>query len=593
MSSEVTIGKQNSGVTKTTRPVTLKDAPPHIRERLRKEEQAEIASQIGTTTSSPIEQKLEWFCAYHYGKYNAGRDEESALQCLKEYVSLRSSHGENRFNIWQELLHGFIYGNEILQADRNDVEWLSAEIYKDTDILDNSKTDSLIAVFRNEGINNMYTEALLVAKNNLKSIRFWFSHDPFYPFNWLCIVNALVFLSLLAMGFVHFFPFGLQSTGFVSKYSVLLAGIAIPLNLIYLCWNYKVNKLCEQISSIPPHPSLNAVKSEMDKRKLKIKKLKKDDIEIYGTPDYIPATIVVCALLLFFGVPKAEQYERYGAIEHSTPSTPSPTKEKQSVPVVAEDPRAASISVFRAYHENITKRNFKQAYAYLDQSMQDSMSYDGWAAGFQTTLKSDPYDIKVVSESPEQVVLAYTLHAVDNPGGEKTFDGKAVVVKTENGWKINDIENAMRQSSAQQAASVVPAEKPQNTNISSNLALGGISIGNSADTIFKKLGKPSKQENKGSGMMYYYYPSVEVHCLAGHVVTLVSNSPQAKTSKGIHEGSPLADVLSLYGNNYSKFQYDSDEMYEYEMGTNYGKPMLLRFAVKNGRVDYISIRRGE
>lgn len=154
-------------------------------------------------------------------------------------------------------------------------------------------------------------------------------------------------------------------------------------------------------------------------------------------------------------------------------------------------------------------------------------------------------------------------------------------------------EKSTQQSSTQQAASVAPAEKPQNTNISSDLALGGISIGNSADTIFKKLGKPSKQENKGSGMMYYYYPSVEVHCLAGHAVTLVSNSPQAKTSKGIHEGSSLADVLSSYGNNYSKFQYDSDEMYEYEMGTNYGKPMILRFAVKNGRVDYISIRRRE
>lgn len=34
-------------------------------------------------------------------------------------------------------------------------------------------------------------------------------------------------------------------------------------------------------------------------------------------------------------------------------------------------------------------------------------------------------------------------------------------------------------------------------------------------------------------------------------------------------------------------------MYEYEIGMNYGKPLILQFAIKNGRVDYISIGRGE
>lgn len=125
----------------------------------------------------------------------------------------------------------------------------------------------------------------------------------------------------------------------------------------------------------------------------------------------------------------------------------------------------------------------------------------------------------------------------------------------------------------------------------SDLTLAGISIGNPTDTVFQNLGKPVKQEKKNSNMICYYYPSVEVYCQAGQVVALISNSPQAQTTKGIHEGSPLADVFSLYGDNYMKFQYNNEEIYEYETGTNDGAICLFRFAIKNGSVDYISIRR--
>ena len=141
-------------------------------------------------------------------------------------------------------------------------------------------------------------------------------------------------------------------------------------------------------------------------------------------------------------------------------------QEKQPAPVVTDNPREASIKTFRAYHENLTKRDFQQAWACFDREMQDYFNYDNWVSGHQTTVKSNPYDIKVVSESPEKVVLSYTLQAVDNPGGEKLFDGKAIMVKTETGWKINDIENTLKQPTApkpQPAPAAPPTTSPKPT----------------------------------------------------------------------------------------------------------------------------------
>lgn len=94
------------------------------------------------------------------------------------------------------------------------------------------------------------------------------------------------------------------------------------------------------------------------------------------------------------------------------------------------------------FHSNITNKNYRAAYNCLSQSFQDRMRYDGWAAGFKTTVSSTPQDIKVYSESNDHIVLTYNLKAVDNPGGTKIYSGTAVVKHTgNNGWKINEITN--------------------------------------------------------------------------------------------------------------------------------------------------------
>ena len=49
--------------------------------------------------------------------------------------------------------------------------------------------------------------------------------------------------------------------------------------------------------------------------------------------------------------------------------------------------------------------------------------------------------MKCASFSDDRVVLNYVLTAVDNPGGVKQFDGTAIIVKTNNDWKIDSMEN--------------------------------------------------------------------------------------------------------------------------------------------------------
>ena len=40
--------------------------------------------------------------------------------------------------------------------------------------------------------------------------------------------------------------------------------------------------------------------------------------------------------------------------------------------------------------------------------------------------------------------MTYNLQAVDNPGGTRNFNSTVVVIKTENGWKIDSMSNKLK-----------------------------------------------------------------------------------------------------------------------------------------------------
>ena len=147
------------------------------------------------------------------------------------------------------------------------------------------------------------------------------------------------------------------------------------------------------------------------------------------------------------------------------------------------------------------------------------------------------------------------------------------------------------QQGRQNAQNPAPPPQQPKRNPSSDLALANVEIGDSFGTVQQVLGTPYKEETKSDGKKYYFYPSVEVHCQNGTVITLVSNSGAASTPRGVHEGSSLQEVLSAYGNDYMKSRYENLDLYEYNYIAPNGLSKILRFAINpSGRVDYISIR---
>jgi hypothetical protein len=109
-------------------------------------------------------------------------------------------------------------------------------------------------------------------------------------------------------------------------------------------------------------------------------------------------------------------------------------------------PREAAIQsamqTLKSFHKNITDHNLRAAYdSCLSDNLKSHMTYDGWAPGFKTTVSSEVSNLHSVSANDYEIVLSYTLTARDNPGGTSRFNSTATMVKTANGWRINDMNN--------------------------------------------------------------------------------------------------------------------------------------------------------
>ena len=122
---------------------------------------------------------------------------------------------------------------------------------------------------------------------------------------------------------------------------------------------------------------------------------------------------------------------------------PSTSREQQSRTPAKQnaDVQETPSKVLFTFHRYITSKEYRKAYDLLSKDFQASVSYEGWAPGFRTTVSSTVSDVKTKSQSENQVVLTYNLKAVDNPGGTQHFRGTAILIKTPEGWKIDDITN--------------------------------------------------------------------------------------------------------------------------------------------------------
>ena len=125
-----------------------------------------------------------------------------------------------------------------------------------------------------------------------------------------------------------------------------------------------------------------------------------------------------------------------------------------------------------------------------------------------------------------------------------------------------------------------------------DLSMGALTIGDSADKVYKILGQPNITRQGTQGRTYLAYKDIEVILYQGKIFTMISQTPKFSTPRGIREGSTINDVFREYGNDYKLSHYDNEELYEYFINSVDGSPCWLRFAVLNSdvKVYYISIR---
>lgn len=98
--------------------------------------------------------------------------------------------------------------------------------------------------------------------------------------------------------------------------------------------------------------------------------------------------------------------------------------------------------VFYYYHQKITEHDLHEAYRCFSPDFKQQVSYDGWAPGYDTTVKSYPEKTEVLSNDGYKAVLSFRLMAQDKINGANVvqyFAGQATLYKIDGLWKIDEI----------------------------------------------------------------------------------------------------------------------------------------------------------
>lgn len=103
-----------------------------------------------------------------------------------------------------------------------------------------------------------------------------------------------------------------------------------------------------------------------------------------------------------------------------------------------------SRNTFIGFHRSITNKQLRTAFNILSPDYQRFMqSYDQFARGYTTTLRSEVVELKPLYEDDYSAAYAYTLKAVDREGnGQKIqyFAGKVKLIKINGVWRIDSTE---------------------------------------------------------------------------------------------------------------------------------------------------------
>lgn len=134
---------------------------------------------------------------------------------------------------------------------------------------------------------------------------------------------------------------------------------------------------------------------------------------------------------------------------------------------------------------------------------------------------------------------------------------------------------------------------PREVHNRSDLSVGGISVDDSLQHVRNILGKEkSVTDPYKSKHLHYQFDGVEVVMHNGKVYSIVVTTKKFQTRRGIRVGDSYDDVRLEYGDkNAMKFEKDGILYCEYWfMSPDTKQKSLLRFAIKNGLVQYIGAR---
>ena len=106
---------------------------------------------------------------------------------------------------------------------------------------------------------------------------------------------------------------------------------------------------------------------------------------------------------------------------------------------------------------------------------------------------------------------------------------------------------------------------------------------------------PAEQQTQPAqttpGNFYYEYADAVVCVNNGAIISVATYTDKFQTERGIRQGDSLSAVLDAYDRVCSVTSFDDLTLYEYPFEMGHGDYAVVRFAVKNDSIKYISLRR--
>ena len=126
------------------------------------------------------------------------------------------------------------------------------------------------------------------------------------------------------------------------------------------------------------------------------------------------------------------------------------------------------------------------------------------------------------------------------------------------------------------------------------LSLGGLSLGDSVEKMHALFGREERlTPSEIPNINRYEYKSVVIICDENKICGIVSYTDEIATESGVRQGDTLEKVIEIYGRRCSVIKNGENIFYEYPYEFDDKNFEVIRFAIKFGRVEYISLRTVE